>query len=287
MSKAWVERENKVLLSEAFDSYREIILYKNQSPKTEEGNGLCSRALIEYFGDIPIESLTYPMIRNWKQYLDKGRSSSTVRGYIIKLRVVLNYLYDEGQPVLNPRKIPVPKRQDTVPAFITKEEVQLLIDSCTTLRAKAIVSLLYSSGARVSELCSLNRDSIHDGMFTIVGKGGFARLCFVDPRSCNFIKLYLKTRKDNDPALFISRLSHKRITPSNVQEVFRHLKKKTGIEAHPHTMRHSFCTNLLKTNCNLYYVQRLMGHKSLQTTENYLHCADFDLKAAYDNHHTV
>lgn len=279
--------QNKVLLSEAFEAYREVILYKNQSPKTEEGNLLCVRHLIEFFGDIPIEDLTYSMIRDWKKYLEKGRSQATVRGYIIKLRVVLGYLYDEGYKVINPKTIPVPKRQDTVPAFITKEEVKILIDTCSTLRAKAIISLLYSSGARVSELCSLNRDSIHDGTFTIIGKGGVARLCFVDNRSCYYLKKYLETRKDNDAALFISRLSHRRITPSNVQEIFRHLKKKTGIEAHPHTMRHSFCTNLLKTNCNLYYVQKLMGHKSLQTTENYLHCVDEDLYKIYTEHHTV
>jgi site-specific recombinase XerD len=278
---------HEVLLSEAFEAYREIILYKNQSPKTEESHLVCLRALIGYFGDIEIESLDATMVRGWKLWLDKGRSPATVRTYIIKLRVVLDHLHTEGYAVLDIKRIPVPKRSDTVPSYLTKEDVALLIDSTSCIRSKAIISLLYSSGVRVSELCSLNRDSIYDGTFTIIGKGGRARLCFVDERSCKLIKVYVKTRDDNDNALFISRLSHKRITPGNVQEIFKHLKKKTGIEAHPHTMRHSFCTNLLKSNCNLFYVQRMMGHQSLQTTEAYLHVVDTDLQKIYTEHHTV
>ena len=278
---------NKVLLSEAFEAYREVILYKNQSPKTEEAHQVCLKSLVSYFGDIPIEEITYAKVREWKTHLDKGRSPTTVRGYIIKLRVVLDYFFNEGYGVVNPRTIPVPQRVDTVPDYLDSKQIQILIDSTSCLKAKAIISLLYSSGTRVSELCSLNRDSIHDGSFTIIGKGGKARLCFVDDRSNRLINAYIKTRQDNDKALFISRLSKKRITPANVQEIFKHLKKKTGISCHPHTMRHSFCTNLLKTNCNLYYVQRMMGHKSLQTTEHYLHIVDTDLHKIYTEHHTV
>jgi site-specific recombinase XerD len=278
---------NEVLLSEAFEAYREIIVYKNQSPKTEESHLVCQKALIKYFGDIQIELLTPEMVRKWKLELDKGRQPTTVRSYIIKLRVVLDYLRKEGYDVIDTDRIPVPKRPETVPAFISKEQVAFLIDSTSSLRSKTIISLLYSSGVRVSELCSLNRDSIHDGTFTIIGKGGKARLCFVDQRTQEFITLYLETREDNERALFISRLSKKRITPGNVQEIFKHLKKKTGIEAHPHTMRHSFCTNLLQSNTNLYYVQRLMGHQSLQTTQQYLHVVDLDLQKIYTEHHTI
>ncbi len=274
-------------LSEAFEAYREVIVYTNQSAKTEESHRVCQKAMIKHFGDIDIELLTPDMIRKWKHQLDKGRSSGTVRSYIIKLRVVLDYLRKEGYDVVDIDRVPLPKRKDTVPAFISKEQVAHLIDATSSLRSKTIISLLYASGIRVSELCSLDRDSIHNGSFTIIGKGGKARLCFVDQRTQEFITLYLETRDDNEQALFISRLSKKRITPGNVQEIFKHLKKKTGIEAHPHTMRHSFCTNLLESNTNLYYVQRLMGHQSLQTTSGYLHCVDSDLKKIYTEHHTV
>ncbi len=274
-------------LSEAFEAYREVIVYKNQSPKTEESHSVCKRAMIKYFGDIDIESVTPEMIRKWKADLDKGRTPNTVRSYIIKLRVVLDYLRKEGIEVVDIDRIPLPQRPETTPAYLDKDKIRTLIDSTSSLRSKAIISLLYSSGVRVSELCALNRDTIHGDTFTVVGKGGRARLCFVDSRSQRLIKEYLKTRTDNEKALFISRLSNKRITPGNVQEIFKHLKKKTGIEAHPHTMRHSFCTNLLQSNTNLFYVQRLMGHKSLQTTQNYLHCVDEDLHKIYTEHHTV
>lgn len=277
----------EVKLSEAFKAYREVIAYKNQSQKTEENHVVCRKALIRYFGDIPIEDLTFPMIRKWKIHLEKGRSDATVRNYIVKLRVVLGYCKTIGIDCISPEEVPIPKRKDTNPIYLTKDEVRTLIESTSSIRSKAIISLLFSSGVRASELCSLNRDSIKDCTFTIIGKGGRARLCFIDDRTCDLLKEYLRSRDDDNPALFISRLSKKRITPSNIQEIFKHLRHKTGIEVHCHTLRHSFATNLLKTNTNLFYVSRFLGHKSLDTTKQYLHLVDEDLHNIYRDHHTI
>lgn len=274
-------------LSEAFDAYcMDVIVYGNQSPKTEENHRIVKKNLLLYFGDIDICTLTFPMIRDWKLDLDKGRSSDTVRNYIIKLRVVLAYLRKQGVDCIDPDIVAIPKRHDKVPDFITKEEVVKLIDATSKVRNKAIISLLFSSGVRVSELCKLDIGDIKDGRFTIIGKGGKARLCFVDKRSALYIKKYLRSRKDNENALFMS--SWGRMTPGNVQEIFKYARKKADLpNVHPHTMRHSFATNLLSTNMNLRHVQVLMGHASLETTQMYLHVTDPDLEEAYANHHTV
>src|SRR5690606_17056051 len=127
------------------------------------------------------------------------------------------------------------------------------------------------------ELCSLNRDSIRDRSFTVVGKGGKARLCFLDERTETLLDLYLETRKDNLQPLFLTDSGH-RITPGTIQETFKSIRKATGIECHPHTLRHSFATNLLQTNTNLYYVSKLLGHSQLNTTQQYLHLVDYDLQ---------
>ena len=276
-----------MLLSEAFEQYRlDVIVYGNQSVKTEENHRIVQKNLLAYFGEIDICILTFPMIRNWKLALDKGRSSDTVRNYIIKLRVVLAYLKKQGIDCIDPELVAVPKRHDKVPVFITKEQVALLIDSTCKTRNKAIISLLYSSGVRVSELCRLDVGDIKDGRFTILGKGGKARLCFVDERTQGYLKQYLRSREDNDSALFMSGWG--RITVGNVQEIFKYARKRADLpDVHPHTMRHSFATNLLQGNMNVRHVQALLGHKSLDTTMMYMHVTDPDLEKAYSAHHTV
>lgn len=274
-------------ISEAFKAYAsDVIVFRNQSTKTEENHYVCMRAMLVFFGDVHIEKISFQMIRDWKLELEKHRSPETVRNYIIKLRVVLDYLQKQGLPCLPPEQIPVPKRTDTVPVYLTKEQVSLCIEATQRVKNKAIVSLLYASGVRISELCSLDRGQIHDGRFTIVGKGGKARLCFIDERTEYLIGQYLCTRNDNLTPLFLSD-ADQRITPGVVQETFKTIRKQTGLEVHPHALRHSFATNLLQTNTNLFYVSKMLGHAQLNTTQKYLHTVDWDLQKVYEEHHTV
>ena len=290
-----------LLVSEAFELYRvEYIVYRNQSLKTEEMNRLAMKALISHIGDIPVSELTFDRIRKWKDDLSKSRSQNTVRGYIVKLRVVLSYLRMKGYiNVLNPEVVGVPKRKTTVVEFITPEEVVDLIDKVFTAqsgystlnryRNRALISLLYASGVRVSELCSMNRLSIReDNTFTIIGKGDVARLCFIDSRTKIYVDEYLALRKDKQPALFISELTGKRVTSGTVQEIFRIASEKCGFSKciTPHTLRHSFATNLLRNKTNIVYVRDFLGHKSVQTTEMYTHVVNEDLKEIYQTNHS-
>jgi integrase/recombinase XerD len=277
-----------VLISEAFSLYsRDVIAFRNQSLSTEEAHDITCRNLILFLGDRDITSLTFEDIRRWKQWLDKGRSISTVRGYMIKLRVVLHFLIKRGYSVLDEELIPLPKKQVVLPSFISPEDVQRLIDTANSLRTKCYISLLYASGIRLSEMCSLNRGDSHDGSFSVVGKNGKARLCFYDDRTAQLMKMYYATRTDNNPAIFINDAGE-RITPSCVQEAFRIIRHRVGLDnVHPHTMRHSFATQLLRSNCNIRYVQELLGHSSLQTTQMYTHVVNEDLREQYLLHHQV
>lgn len=284
----WPERGG-MSISEAFEAYRRVCVFRNQSYKTEEHLMVVGKLLIAFFGDVPINKLTFELVRMWKQELSKTRADSTVRGYIVKLRVVLDYCKKQGLSVVDPELIPVPKRSQTVPNFISAEEVCKLVRSAFRVRSKAVIALLYASGIRISELCSLDRGQIHDCSFTVVGKGGKARLCFIDKRACELIEKYLKTRTDNESALFVSQTGH-RITPTNIQLMVRKAAKNAGMgDKHitPHTLRHSFATNLLKNDTNMRYVQDLLGHASLETTQMYTHVVNNDLKKVYTEHHTI
>lgn len=293
--------ETSMTVAEAFELYRlEYIVFRNQSSKTEEMNRLAMRSLIAFTGDIPVGDLTFDVVRKWKDHISKTKGQNTVRGYVLKLRVVLGYLRLKGYTnVLNPEIVGVPKRKSVVVEFISEKEVDRLIDSVfvpvagynkiNRYRNRAIIALLYASGIRVSELCSLNRLSIReDGTFTVTGKGDATRLCFTDKRAELFIAAYLALRDDNDPALFVSDITGTRITSGVVQLIFRNASKKGGFDrmVHPHTLRHSFATNLLRNNTNLMYVTKFLGHKSVQTTEMYTHVVNEDLRAIYTDKHT-
>lgn len=287
-------------ISQAFDVYcSDYITFKNLSKKTEESYRVSCKLLVSFLGDIPITEISFINVREWKNWLDKGRSSATVRGYIICLRVVLRFLQKRGYQVLDPDLIPVPKRPQKIPTFVTPEEVQALIGFAdrpvagyplaNRARNKAIISFIYASGLRASELCALDRSDIRDGAFSVVGKGGKARLCFVDLRTQSLLSEYLKLRTDSHPALFYSPQCGRRLTTGNLQRIFLQLSKRAGLERpiHPHTLRHSFATNLLRNNANMRYVQVLMGHSSLATTQIYTHVVDHDLQKIYREHHTI
>lgn len=280
-----------MLVSEAFNAYAsDVIAFRNQSRKTEEHHNVALKSILGFIGDVPISELTFNNVRDWKLSMEaRNLSVITIRGYLIKLRVVLAYLESRGIKILSPVQIPLPKRIDTIPEVINPLQVQLLIDSTAKARNKAIISLLYSTGLRVSELCSLNRISVSEDYFTIIGKGGKSRICFIDKRSRRLLGQYLRERRDNDPSLFISPLNGLRMTPGGVQEIFKYARKKAGFDfpVHPHTLRHSFATNLNKNGASLRAIQLMMGHASVQTTQIYLHIYDSELIEDYQKYHTI
>lgn len=278
-------------LSEAFANYAlDIIAFRNQSRKTEEAHNVALKSLIRFTGDINVSELTFDIVREWKLSMEKRElGSETVRGYLIKLRVVLNYLRFKGVECLDPSNIPLPKRNPKLPEFLSPLEVTKLINATAKTRNKAIISMLYSTGLRVNELCQLDRSDVKNDFFTIVGKGGSKQLCFIDERSRGFLRSYLRTRRDNSPALFLSPQKASRITPGTVQEIFKYARVKAGFDwpVHPHSMRHSFATNLMVNGAPIYSVSKLLGHKRLDTTAQYLHLYDSHLEEIHKRYHST
>lgn len=277
-------------ISEAFDLYRDdYIRLKNQSKRTEEIHDCCKRLLMQIIGDIDISELTLNEIRDWREELLKTRCINGVRVYIIRLRAVLSYLNIRKLPALDARLVPVPQREPSVPAFLDEREVTAMIDHAFSVRNAFIVSLIYSSGIRLSELIRLNRGQIHDNSFTVVGKGRKPRLCFIDKRTSDLMKQYLASRKDNNPALIVSQEHKDRMTATNIQLLVRNTALRAGINKRvtPHTLRHSFATNFLRNNGNMRYLASLLGHSSLETTQMYAHVVDKDLQRQYNIYHTI
>ena len=286
-----------MLLSEAFDRYGKYIVIKGQSIRTVEHNQYVKKRIINEVGDIRLSKLTLDDIYKWKRSmlmrtLPNGkvikRAPNSLRCDILRIRAMLKYMKLIGEPCIDYEIIPIPKREDVQRTFLSEQEVAQMVNSAYSIRNKFIISLLYSSGIRLSELLSLDRDSIKNRSFTVVGKGGKLRLCFIDSRTDILMREYLASRHDTCSALIVSNLYKQRMTASNVQLLVRNTAIRAGIERPitPHVFRHSFATNFIKNNGGIKPLSELLGHASLDTTSIYTHIVNNELSKQYEQFHS-
>ena len=292
-----------------FIEYVEI--EKGRSQKTAENYHLYLERLIEFAGDEPIATLDAELVRKWRLWLNRYRSHNgeplsqiTQSYHLIALRSFLAYCSRRGIETLTPEKIELPRVRKKQVTFLDSDEVERLIEAIDTqttigLRDRAILELLFSSGLRVSELTNLNRDHINlkRGEFMVRGKGQKDRPVFVSPEATEWLAEYLKTRIDSAVPLFIRYSGtsdstdksgeHLRLSPRSVQRMVSAHAKAAGITKHvsPHTLRHSFATDLLMNGADLRSVQSMLGHSNISTTQVYTHVTDPHLKAVHEKFH--
>lgn len=249
-----------------------------------------ARLWCEIVGDIELSELTLEDVREFSIGLKtygRHRGTNTVAYYIKELRVVLRYWRLRGEKVIDSEIIPIPKREPNTPNFLSKDEVNRMIKCSHLVRTKLVISLLYSSGLRVSELKSLDRNSIVDRQFTVVGKGKKERIGFIDARTERYMIKYLSMRKDASEALIATAEGH-RASVSTIQLIVKNAAKNAGItkKVSPHTLRHSFATNFISNDGNIRHLAILMGHNSIETTAQYTHLVNNDLRRVYSKYHT-
>lgn len=292
------------------DFIEHLEVERGRSQKTAENYYLYLQRLIEFAGDEPISTLDAELVRKWRLWLNRYEAASgdtlstiTQSYHLIALRSFLTYCSKRGIKTLTPEKIELPKVRKKQVSFLTPEEVGRLIESIPTdspggLRDRAIVELLFSSGLRVSELVNLNRDHINlkRGEFMVRGKGQKDRPVFISPEASEWIAIYLQTRTDSAIPLFVRysgsesddpRGESRRLTARSVQRAVGHYAKLAGITKHvsPHTMRHSFATDLLMNGADLRSVQSMLGHSDISTTQVYTHVTDPHLKEVHRRFH--
>jgi len=283
---------------------------RGRSQKTAENYYLYLQRLIEFAGDEPITTLDAELIRKWRLWLNRYTSaqgeplSSITQSYhLIALRSFLGYCSKRGIKTLTPEKIELPRVRKKQVTFLSGEEVERLIKAVKTqditgVRDRAIIELLFCSGLRVSELVNLNRDHINlkRGEFTVRGKGQKDRPVFISPEASEWLAEYLKTRTDTYMPLFIrytgapsidSRGDDMRLTPRTIQRIVSKYARAAGITKHvsPHSLRHSFATDLLMNGADLRSVQSMLGHSNIATTQVYTHVTDPHLKEVHRRFH--
>lgn len=223
--------------------------------------------------------------------------------YLIALRAFLKYLAKRGVKTLSPEAIELAKTGERSLDLISQEELTRLFkapddekDSLRRARGKAIIELLFSTGLRVSELCSLTRDmDLHSDELSIRGKGGKVRVVFLSDEAKKSVKNYLHLRKDMDDALFVKTGNEKAKTESegltrrSIERIVKHYAIKAGIskKVTPHVIRHCFATDLLRNGADLRSVQMLLGHSNISTTQIYTHVTDSHLREVHKKYHST
>lgn len=226
-------------------------------------------------------------------------SKKTQNYYLIALRMFLKYLLRRKVDSLSPDQIDLAKVSQRDLDLINEDELKRLINSpdgtgLKELRDRAIMELLFSTGLRVSELCSLNRDSVDLSRdeFSIRGKGGKVRVVFVSDEAKEVLKKYLNKREDHEEAMFVQiggKISDSmRLTSRSVERIVAFYARKAGIskKVTPHIIRHSFATDLLRNGADIRSVQVMLGHSSISTTQIYTHVTDKELRNVHKKFHS-
>lgn len=293
------------------DFLEHLEVERGRSQKTSENYHLYLMRFIEFADDITVDRIDNELVRKWRLWLNRYQNEQEVEllpitqsYHLIALRSFLTYCSKRDIETLGPENIELPKIKRKQVTFLDPEEIQSMLEVIDTsneagLRDMAIIELLFSSGLRVSELVGLNRQHVNTKRreFMVRGKGQKDRPIFISEIAAEHVANYLAARQDSLPALFISYSKRsgtattngdfRRLTPRSIQRIVSQYAKLAGITKHvsPHTMRHSFATDLLMNGADIRSVQSLLGHSNISTTQIYTHVTDHHLKEIYERFH--
>ncbi len=287
---------------------------KGRSALTIRNYEFYLKRFIDWAEDPQTERIDQEIIHNYRLHLNRLESrgegtlkKSTQNYHLIALRVFLKFLSKRDVKTMAPEKIELAKQGSRDVSFLDGTDLQRLLDAPETAdlapivkaRDKAILELFFSTGMRVSELAGLKRDQINLAReeFTVRGKGDKTRVAFLSNQARHALKNYLEMRKDPSPHMFVrhdraapvagSEKTVGPITPRSVERLVKYYAVAAGIpkKVSPHTLRHSFATDLLMNGADIRSVQSMLGHSSITTTQIYTHVTNQQLKEVHKAFH--
>ena len=301
-------------LSELINDFLISLEVENgRSKYTARNYELCLYRLLEFGGEeMKPGDITPEWLRQFRLWLNryqteqkKGLSVTTQAFHLVALRGFLKYLAKRQIKSLDPVLVELPRTHRPQVTFLHVDEIDRILeeipmDNETGLRDRAIFELLFSTGLRVSELIALNRDSVNlqKREFMVRGKGQKDRPVFVTQSAADAVQDYLDERRDSLPALFLNNSrnqpaagtsgDYRRLTPRSIERIINKYVRAAGItkKVTPHTLRHSFATDLLMNGADLRSVQSLLGHSNISTTQIYTHVTDPHLKEVHEKFHS-
>ncbi len=311
------KKDDKPIIEHISRFFEYLDIEKGVANKTQEAYSRFLRRFTDWIKennlqDLKPHELTDEHIWSYRVYLSSRVNKKTKEPikkktrnyYLIALRGLLNYFADRNIASLPAEKIKLTKeKKEHTVKFLDVEQVEKLLLSPDTsqktgLRDRAILESLFSTGLRVAELVSLNRDQIKIRPNTetlevvVVGKGSHPRTVYFSERTVKALRFYLETRKDKEKALFIRykgpKDSSKRLTARSVENIVKKYSKKAGIPVMttPHTIRHTYATDLLSQGVDLRMIQEFLGHRNIATTQIYTHITSQKLRDIHKKFHS-
>ncbi len=302
-----------MIISSLISDFLEYLeLEKNASLRTVRNYDHYLRRFQEFSQDLDPAKIDLNLIRKYRLYLSryvdpiskKPLKRVTQNYFMIALRAFLRYLARMDIKSLSAEKVELGEQDPSPLKILDEENLERLLEAPDTgkkdgLRDKTILELLFSTGLRVSELASLNCEQINlkRREFGIVGKGGKERVVFLSDSACEWLERYLGSRKDDFKPLFIryqGRIDssdhgeNMRLTTRSIERIVEKYVKQIGlsIKATPHTLRHSFATDLLINGADIRSVQEMLGHSNISTTQIYTHVTNRHLKEVHKAFHS-
>ncbi len=292
-----------------------VEIEKGNSLKTVNNYDYYLSRFLEFAKITEPKEITDDKIRDFRLFLNRqpgakirGQQSATLKKntqnyHLIALRSFLKYLMKREVPSLAPDRIELAKIKERSLDLISVDELNRLLDApnkvlddknqLKILRDKAILELFFSTGLRLSELCSLNRDlDLSKDEFSVRGKGEKVRVVFLSSSAKDSIREYLKNRKDLNEPLFIQYSRNikdgSRLTSRSIERIVRYYAIVAGIskKVTPHVIRHSFATDLLSNGADIRSVQMMLGHANIATTQIYTHITDKQLRDVHKRFHS-
>ncbi len=300
-------------LSAAIIDFLEYLeLERNASQKTIQNYDHYLKRFLEFAGDIEPSEITLPMVRKYRLFLSRYTDPKTHKPlkrvtqnyFMIALRAFLRFLAKQDIPTLSAEKVELGETDPSPIKVLEEGSLEVLLNapdvlSKQGLRDRALLETLFSTGLRVSELANLNCDSINleRREFSVVGKGSKERIVFLSDAAVHWLTQYLGGRKDSFKPLFIRYQGKKdeeedgadmRLTPRSIQRIVEKYVKLSGlpVKATPHTLRHSFATDLLINGADIRSVQEMLGHSNIATTQVYTHITNKHLRDIHTSFHS-
>jgi integrase/recombinase XerD len=261
-------------LSQAWETYEADKRIEGFSPQTLKAYRLKAKLLIKFIEDVEIDTLTTAQLKEYLAKSSERLKPSSLAHRIRFIKSLFRWSHEEGHIQKNPAyKIKEPKVGKRIPKFLTEREIEHLLEACLTPLEKALFEFMFSTGCRIGEIVSLDKNSVNWSNRSVIvrGKGDKEREVYFNVRSDIWLKRYLDDRKDKDQAVFVTERIPHRMSIAQMRNIIKRISQRAGInkEIHPHQLRHSYATNLLNNGAPLEVIQSLLGHEKSETTRIY------------------
>ena len=261
-------------LSETWLAYKADKRIEGYSPQTLKAYELQTNLLIRFFGDIKIESISTDQLKDYLSQSSKDLKPSSLAHRVRAIKSLFKWAHEEGKLSSNPtRKVKEPKMGKRIPKFLTEREIEHLREACFSSMEKALFEFMFSTGCRIGEIVTLNKNCINwtNRSAIVNGKGDKEREVYFNIRCEIWLKRYLDERSDKESAIFVTERFPHRMSIAQMRYIIKRISSRAGInkDIHPHQLRHSYATHLLNNGAPIDVIQILLGHEKSETTRIY------------------